>query len=111
MSVDLPPPTVGPERSRSVELRALRRAHARAIALEISELELAERLRSLGGAVQRSVRYTSRHVVENDGVHALVAAAKRAAALELDLLVTRQARRRTTEEIRVRSRRLRGGAR
>jgi hypothetical protein len=111
MSVDLPPPTVRGERSRAAELRALRRAHARATALEISDLELAERLRSLGGAVERSIRFTSRRVVDNEGLHALVAAAKRVAALERDLLVTGQARRRTAEEIRVRTRRLRGGAR
>lgn len=107
MSVELPAPTAPRERTRADELRALRRAHANAAALEIAELELAERVRALGGVVTRSSFYTSRTVVDDRGLRALVAATERVAALERELLVTRQARRRVAAEIRVRTRRLR----
>lgn len=111
MSIDLPPPTAPAERSRAAELRALRRAHARAAELEISELELGERVRALGGAVDRSSRYVRRIVVDDIGLAALVRASARVALLERELLLTRQARRRIASEIRIRTRRLLEGAR
>jgi hypothetical protein len=111
MSVDLPAQLLPEERSPADELRALRRAHARAASLEISELELVERARALGGAVERSARYTGRVVVDNPSLHVLTAAAKRVAALDRELLVIRQARRRVAAEIKARTQRLRGGAR
>jgi len=109
MSVDLPPPSFPPTSSRAAELRALRRAHARASALEISELELEERVRALGGQVERSSRHVAREVVDDPGLAALVAASKRVSSVERELLVTRQARRRASEEVRVRTRRLLDG--
>lgn len=111
MSLNLPPSTAPAERSHAAELRALRRAHARAAVLEISELELSERVRALSRGVERSARYVARVVVDDQGLRALVRAAARVAALERELVVTKQARRRTAAEISVRTRRLLDGAR